>query len=149
MPTSMRRKFHCRLQWLLELQLEAALKLGEHRALLTPAEQRRLDECLARAYAAVGQIRRGIEIYEDLLKEAPRDGPLLTAYAELLTRCGNTDCLKKAAATWRKHVSAFCRTGSGWISPGGPRRTYSLIPNWLFLRPFFYLCRYLPNGLQN
>jgi hypothetical protein len=91
-----------------ELQLEAALKLGEHRGELAPAEQRRLDECLARAYVAVGEKRRGIEIYEDLLKAAPRDKPLLTAYAELLTRCGNADCLKKAVTTWRK-LEGLCR----------------------------------------
>ncbi len=99
-----------------ELQLEAALRLGEHRGELAPAEQRRLDECLARAYVAVGQKRRGIEIYEDLLKQAPRDKPLLTAYAELLTRCGNTDCLKKAVTTWRKLEGLCQEAGPEWFA---------------------------------
>jgi hypothetical protein len=85
-----------------ELQLEAALRLDKHRTNLAPAEQRRLDECLARAYVAVGQTRRGIEIYEALLQQSPRDRALMTSYAELLTRCGTADCLKKAVTAWRK-----------------------------------------------
>ncbi|MGE5194250.1 MAG: hypothetical protein ACM3U2_17290 [Deltaproteobacteria bacterium] len=85
-----------------ELQLEAALKLSEQRAALSAAEQRRLDECLARAYIATRQPERGIEIYARLLERAPHDKALLTAYAELLMKCAGKECLKKALAAWHK-----------------------------------------------
>jgi predicted Zn-dependent protease len=85
-----------------DLQLEAALRLDQQRAELSPAQQRRLDECLARAYVATRQADRGIEIYEKLLQQAPRDKPLLTSYAELLVKCATKECLKKAVAAWQK-----------------------------------------------
>jgi hypothetical protein len=85
-----------------QLQLEAALRLSEQRAALSPVEQRRLDECLARAYIATRQPERGIEIYARLLERAPSDKALLTAYAELLMKCGTKDCLAKALTAWRK-----------------------------------------------
>ncbi len=85
-----------------KLQLEAAVKLNEHRAALTAPQQRRLDECLARGYAATGEAARGIEIYEKLLERAPRDKSLSIAYARLLVKCGSHDCLKKGLAVWQK-----------------------------------------------
>jgi hypothetical protein len=85
-----------------ELQLEAALRLDKQRAALSAAEQRRLDECLAQAYVATRQPERGIEIYARLLERAPRDKPLLTAYAGLLMKCGSKECLQKALGAWRK-----------------------------------------------
>lgn len=85
-----------------QLQLEAALKLNQQRQKLKAADRRRLDECLARAYVATGQARRGIEIYEGLLARAPRDKRLLASYGDLLVRCGNDDCLKKAVDTARQ-----------------------------------------------
>ena len=85
-----------------QLQLEAALRLNEQRSALSAAEQRRLDECLARAYVATRQPERGIEIYARLLERAPRDKSLLTACAELLMKCGTKDCLAKALTAWRK-----------------------------------------------
>ena len=99
-----------------ELQLEAALRLGEHRGELAPAEQRRLNECLARAYVAVGEKRRGIEIYEEhCCKEALGD----KAAAHRRTpncspvKCGNTDCSKKAVtdleASWKGCVRSATR----------------------------------------
>ena len=84
------------------LQLEAALKLDEHRAELTANEKQRLDDCLARAYGATGKPERGIEIYERLLVQAPRDKSLLAEYAGLLMNCGTENCLKKALKVWQK-----------------------------------------------
>ncbi len=81
--------------------MDAALKLNEHRAKLSAAEQRRLDECLARAYLATGEIRQGLKIYDALLQKNPRDKALLTSYAELLVKC-NKACLTKAVDIWRK-----------------------------------------------
>ncbi len=85
-----------------KLQLEAAQRLDESRSQLAATEQRRLDECLAQAYLATGETKRGIAVYEKLLAQAPRDMPLLQAYAELLMKCGNPDCLKRALPAWQK-----------------------------------------------
>jgi TolA-binding protein len=85
-----------------ELQLEAALKLDEHRAELSKPNQRRLDECLARGYFASGQPQRGFEIYDALVQKSPRDRDLLLAYAGLLARCGSSACLTQAVSVWRK-----------------------------------------------
>lgn len=90
------------LQHLGKLQLEAAQKLNESRTALTATEQRRLDACLARAYLATGETKRGIEIYEKLTAQAPRDKALLQSYAGLLMKCGDKDCLKRALAAWQK-----------------------------------------------
>jgi hypothetical protein len=108
-----------------ELQLEAALKLDEQRAKLTPADQRRLDECLATAYIASGQSAKGLAIYESLLEQAPRDKKLLTDFARLLVRCGSRECLVKAVATW-KRLEAMYQPGS---------------PDWYPVR--YELCRSL------
>jgi hypothetical protein len=97
------------------LQLEAALKLNKQRTKLKAAERRKLDECLARAYVATGQARRGLEIYEGLLARSPRDKRLLASYADLLIRCGNDDCLKKAVAA-AQQLEEFEEPGSeGWF----------------------------------
>ena len=84
------------------LQLDAALKLNEHRSKLSAADQRRLDKCLAHAYIATGEVRQGLQIYEKLVQKNPRDKVLLTSYAELLVKCGSKECLTEAVAAWRK-----------------------------------------------
>jgi hypothetical protein len=94
-----------------ELQLEAALKLDEHRAELSKADQRRLDECLARGYFAAGQSQRGFEIYDKLLQKLPRDRELLLAYAGLLAECGSSECRNQAVSVWRK-LEALHEPGS-------------------------------------
>ncbi len=94
-----------------ELQLEAALKLDEHRAELSKVDQRRLDECLARGYFAAGQPQRGFEIYDKLLQKLPRDRELLLAYAGLLARCGSSECRNQAVSVWRK-LEALHEPGS-------------------------------------
>jgi tetratricopeptide (TPR) repeat protein/TolA-binding protein len=94
-----------------ELQLEAALKLDEQRTQLVAADQRRLDECLARAYLATKQIQRGIEIYDRLIERSPRDKRLLTACAEILTKSGSKECLAKALAA-RRRLEGLEKEGS-------------------------------------
>lgn len=98
------------------LQLEASLKLNEHRTELTAPQQRRLDECLARGYAATGAAPRGVEIYEKLLERTPREKPLLTAYARVLLKCGSNDCLKKALVTWRKLEAMHTAATPEWFA---------------------------------
>jgi tetratricopeptide (TPR) repeat protein len=85
-----------------ELQLNTALRLGKVRDRLSPAEQRRLDLCLAQAYVATQQNERAIQIYETLLKGAPRDRALLTSFGTLLLKCGTPLCREKGLAIWRK-----------------------------------------------
>ena len=97
-----------------ELQLEAALKLDEQRAGLTPAEQRRLDECLATAFIASGQSAKGLAIYESLLEKTPRDKKLLGDFARLLTRCGSQECLEKAVAVWKRLEATFPAGSPDW-----------------------------------
>jgi TolA-binding protein len=99
-----------------KLQLEAALKLNEHRAALAAPQQRRLDECLARGFAATGEPARGIEIYEQLLARSPRDRSLLLAYARLLGKCGTDDCLKKALAIWQKLEAMYEAATPEWFA---------------------------------
>ena len=98
-----------------ELQLEAALKLNEHRSKLATTDQRRLDECLARAYLATGQSRQGLQIYETLVQQNPRDKGLLATYAELLVKCGSKDCLNEAVAAWRKLESLQVPGSPEWF----------------------------------
>jgi hypothetical protein len=93
------------------LQLDAALKLNEHRSKLSAADQRRLDKCLARAYLATGEVRQGRQIYEKLVQKNPRDKVLLTSYAELLVNCGTKECLTDAVTAWRK-LEALHEPGS-------------------------------------
>ena len=64
-------------------------------------------------------------MYEALLKSAPRDPSLLTAYAEVLGRCATKECLQKAQATWRTLES---------LSPAGSEP-------WLWAR--YHLCQTL------
>jgi TolA-binding protein len=107
------------------LQLEAALRLDEQRDRLDPPLRRRLDECLARGYAAAGQPRRAIEAYDNLLKDSPRDKRLLIASGELLLKCADHASLTQAQKTWR-----ILET----LSPAGSEE-------WLFAR--YNLCRSL------
>lgn len=99
-----------------ELQFEAAQKLARRRSELTPVEQRRLDECLASAYMATGQSKLAIQTYEALMKSAPRDKALLTAYAEVLSRCDTQPCRDKAHTTW-KTIESLSPAGSNeWLA---------------------------------
>lgn len=99
-----------------ELQLQAALRLNEKRDALEPAVRRRLDECLARAYAAAGQSRRSIEVYEALLKDAPRDKRLLTELGELLLSAGDKGHAKQAVATFRKLEALWPSGSDEWLA---------------------------------
>ncbi|MSR58405.1 MAG: hypothetical protein EXS05_12125 [Planctomycetaceae bacterium] len=104
-----------------ELQLEAALRLAERRETLSAVDQRRFDECLAQGYAAAGQTRRSIEIYESLLEKSPRDKRLLTAFAQLLTnqlltKSDDPSSRKKAHAAWRKFESLSVAGSDEWLA---------------------------------
>lgn len=98
-----------------ELQLQAALKLTEHRERLQPPEQRRLDECLAEAYAQTGQMRRALEVYERLTQAAPKDKALLTTWSELLMRAGDRQSLQKARTNWQKLLTMSPAGSSAWL----------------------------------
>ena len=98
------------------LQLQAARKLNEDRAALSEADRRRLDECLGQGYAATGEIRPAIRIYEGLIKGAPRDRPLLTALAELLGRDSDRESIRRAPEIWRKVENLSSAGSDDWLS---------------------------------
>jgi hypothetical protein len=85
-----------------EVQVRAAERLREHRAALDAAGARRVDECLAEAYAIVGRPNDALSVYEPLLAQAPRDKRLLRAAAVLLSSLDKPERLEKARSCWRQ-----------------------------------------------
>jgi hypothetical protein len=94
-----------------ELQLEVAKRLEERRAELSAADQSRLDECLARAYLASGDSKRGLAIYDKLIAAAPRNRDLLLKYAGLLAKSDSVACRAQAVTIWRR-LEALHEPGS-------------------------------------
>ncbi|MFN0051700.1 MAG: tetratricopeptide repeat protein [Planctomycetales bacterium] len=99
-----------------ELQLQTALKLNEQRDQLEPRDRLRLDDCLARGYAATGNLRRAIEIHESLHQTSPKDKRLLTALGEILMRCGDKPCLRRALEAWRKLEKLSAAGSEEWLA---------------------------------
>lgn len=98
------------------LQLQAAQKLNAERATLNEADRRRLDECLAQGFAATGQSKQAIRIYESLIQGAPRDRLLLTALAELLGGDGDRESVRRAPEVWRKVESLSAAGSDQWLA---------------------------------
>jgi hypothetical protein len=98
------------------LQLQAAKRLNEDRSKLNETDRRRLDECLAQGYAATGDFKQAIRIYDSLTKSAPRDQGLLTALAETLGRDSDRESIRRAPEIWRK-VEKLSEEGSDqWLA---------------------------------
>ncbi|NOX56972.1 MAG: hypothetical protein GXP27_21535 [Planctomycetes bacterium] len=57
--------------------------------------------CRAQGFAATGDLRSAIELYEQLLRRRPKDTPLLRTLATLCLQCATTECLEKAKTYWR------------------------------------------------
>lgn len=98
------------------LRLEAALRLADQRDSLTAADRRRLDECLAQAYVSTGDAQRGIDIYEALLKEFPRDAALLEEYARLQSKINDGRSVKIAAAAWKRLETLYAPGSDAWLA---------------------------------
>lgn len=99
-----------------ELQLRTAIELHDRREKLSQADQRRLDRCLAQAYAAVGRPEQAAGIYESLLAHSPDDRKLIKRIAELLLDLGTRESVAKARNHWRK-LESFEKPGSrDWLN---------------------------------
>ncbi|TWU11505.1 hypothetical protein CA54_03120 [Symmachiella macrocystis] len=84
------------------LQLQAVEKLDARRAQLTPAQAKRLDQCRAQAYEALGRIDEAIELYEALRETFPKDRELQRNLGEALIHCGTQRCLNQATQLWAR-----------------------------------------------
>lgn len=94
-----------------ELQVRAAERLRTQRGGLDQAAARRLDECLARAYAVTGRPNDALSVYEPLLEQSPRDKRLLRGAAELLGELGSPAQRERAKTYWRR-LESLEKTGS-------------------------------------
>jgi len=88
-------------QGLGQLQLTATGRLLKSKPALTATQQDRLVRCRAQGFAATGNLREAIKLYEQLLRRRPEDVPLVRTLAQLCLECGTTGCLEKAKTYWR------------------------------------------------
>lgn len=100
---------------LAHLQLETARRLREQRTELTDQQRRVLDECLADAYLAAGNVVDAVAIYETLLRSAPADLSRTRLIAGLLERDGTPHGLTKARSYWRQIERAERPGTPGWF----------------------------------
>ncbi len=98
-----------------EVQVRAAERLREHRDGLDAAGARRLDECLAEAYAVMGRPNDALSVYEPLLAQSPRDKRLLRAAAVLLSSLDKPERLEKARTYWRQIEKLEEHGSSAWF----------------------------------
>ena len=98
-----------------QLQLDAARRLDNHRDQLDAVEQRRLDDCLAQAYAALNRPNDALAVYEQLLEASPGDRSLLRAAADLLSGMDDPKQLRTAKTYWRRLEAAEKPGTSPWL----------------------------------
>ncbi len=99
-------------QALARMQLELSQHLDARRDQLDVALQGKLDECLAEARAATGDIKGAAVIYEKLLWQQPDDRRMLTALARLYDRCTTAECRRSALEVWTR-LEKFSARDSG------------------------------------
>lgn len=101
---------------LAQVQLEAAEELLRRKVDLDETGQRRLDECLAQAFAALGRPNDAARAYRRLLERSPDDRQLLATAAEGLTATGLPQALREAKSLWRR-LEALEKPGSrAWLT---------------------------------
>ena len=98
-----------------ELQLRAALNLKTQRAQMTPADQQRLDRCVAEAYVAAGRYEQALEPFRELLKARPQDPDLTTSFAQLLMKFGQQARTEEAQRLWKRLESQHKSGSRGWF----------------------------------
>jgi tetratricopeptide (TPR) repeat protein len=84
-----------------QLQWELSQRLEEQRERLSAEQKLQLDECLARAHAALGRNSDAAAVYQKLLWQHPDDQRLIEALARLYESCGSTSCLRNALTQWQ------------------------------------------------
>ncbi len=98
------------------LQLQAVEKLEARRDQLTPAQAKRLDQCRAQAYEALGRIEEAIALYESLRKAFPKDREVQNSLGEVLIRCGTRRCLNQAAQLWARVEGSYKSGTPEWLN---------------------------------
>ncbi|QDU43173.1 hypothetical protein Mal52_16450 [Symmachiella dynata] len=98
------------------LQLQAVEKLDTRREQLTPAQAKRLDQCRAQAYEALGRIDAAIELYEELRETFPKDRELQRNLGEALIHCGTQRCLNQATQLWARLETANKSGTPQWLN---------------------------------
>ncbi len=98
-----------------ELQLRAALNLKTQRAQLDPADQQRLDRCVAEAYVAAGRYEQAIEPFRELIKARPKDPDILASFALLLMKFSQQGRTQEAQQLWKRLESQHKSGSRGWF----------------------------------
>ena len=94
-----------------ELQRDMAVRLQHRRAELPADQQRMLDEIVAQAQVASGNLPEAAAIYEQLLQTTPGDRRLMTTVAGLYLQRGQPADLQHAREWWVK-LEALEQPGS-------------------------------------
>jgi tetratricopeptide (TPR) repeat protein len=97
------------------LQLHAIRQLSKHRGELSRDEQGQLDQSLARAYLANGQITKALEIYERQAADAAKDANRQREIAVLLSETGQRECIVLARQCWRRIESLTKQGTPDWL----------------------------------
>ena len=98
------------------LQLLAIDQLAKHRSTLSKEEQDQLDQFLARAYLASGQLAKAIETYERQATSAAKDAGRQREIAMLLAEHPQRECAMLARQCWRR-VESLTKQGSAeWLT---------------------------------
>ncbi|RLS55527.1 MAG: hypothetical protein DWH91_09040 [Planctomycetota bacterium] len=93
------------------VQLAVAQRLERQRESLPREVIAVLDQCLADAYTATGDLPEAIEIYEKVLLTRPRDRSLLETISRLSVERGQPENLKRAKAIYQQ-LEGFERPGT-------------------------------------
>ena len=99
-----------------ELQLQAAQTLDTQRQQLDQGTIDRLDHCLAQAYVAAGLPLRAISLYEQLVKNKPRDWKLRSRMAAIRMSIGSADQLQAAVTDWQTAERLLAAGTNEWMS---------------------------------
>ena len=98
------------------LQLHAVEQIARHRSSLSRDVQDQLDESLARAYLASGQITKALEIYERQALAAPKDAKRQKEIATLLGDFEPRECAMLSKQCWRRVESLTKQGSSEWLA---------------------------------
>ncbi|MCA9080996.1 MAG: tetratricopeptide repeat protein, partial [Planctomycetaceae bacterium] len=85
-----------------ELQQQMGRRLQSRRAELTESQQRMLDEILAQAYVASGDLPEAAAVYKQLLQATPNDKRLMATLARVYFQRGQASDLEQAQHWWSK-----------------------------------------------
>ena len=102
-------------QELAHLQLDTAQEIRLQQPELTPKQRRSLDESIADAYLAAGNLPNAIAFYEKLLKQSPRNRSHLRTVAELLQQTGEEASIRRAKSYWQRYERTVAKGTPEWF----------------------------------